>query len=53
MKVFWADSASRNRREIIEYIALDDLRAAIQIDEAFERAAELLSGQAMMGVSSH
>ena len=49
MKVLWADSAAQNRRDIVEYIALDDLWAAIQIDALFERAVERLSEHPKLG----
>ena len=49
MKVLWADSAAQNRRDIVDYIALDDLWAAIQIDALFERAVERLSEHPKLG----
>ena len=49
MKVLWADSAAQNRRDIVDYIALDDLCAAIQIDALFERAVERLSEHPKLG----
>ena len=49
MKVLWADSAAQNRLDIVDYIALDDLWAAIQIDALFERAVERLSEHPKLG----
>lgn len=49
MKVLWADSAAQNRRDIVEYIARDDLWAAIQIDALFERAVARLSEHPKLG----
>jgi len=49
MKLIWAPSALRDRREIREYIARDNPAAALDLDEMFERKAATLLDQPGMG----
>lgn len=43
MKVVWTSEAERDRLDIFDYIAADNPRAAIRIDELFSDAANRLA----------
>lgn len=49
MKVRWSAAATRDRHDIVDYIALDNVLAAIQMDELFDRAAERLGQHPNLG----
>lgn len=49
MKVRWTPEAEQDRIEIIEYIAGDNPRAALRMDELFGEAAARLAGFPHMG----
>ena len=49
MKVRWSEAAIQDRREIVDFIALDNLLAAIHMDELFDRAAERLAAHPYLG----
>ncbi len=49
MKVRWSEAAIQDRREIVDFIALDNLLAAIYMDELFDRAAERLAAHPYLG----
>lgn len=51
MKVRWSEAAIQDRREIANFIALDNLLAAIRMDELFSAAAASLSEQPLLGRS--
>jgi addiction module RelE/StbE family toxin len=47
--VIWTSEAEQDRAEIWDHIALDNLGAAIQIDELFSNSASLLAAYPMIG----
>ena len=49
MIVLWSETAIQDRRDIIEYIALNNVMAAVHMDELFEHAATLLADHPKMG----
>lgn len=49
MKVAWTIEAEQDRIEIRNYIAADDLRAAIRMDRLFMTAAARLADHPMLG----
>lgn len=49
MKARWTPEAEQDRIEIIEYIAGDNPRAALRMDELFGEAAARLAGFPHMG----
>ena len=49
MIVLWSATASKDREDIIEYIAVENVMAAIHMDELFEHAAMLLTDHPIMG----
>lgn len=49
MKVFWTSSAEQDRADILDYIATDNPRAAIQMDELFAAAARHLAEHPHLG----
>jgi addiction module RelE/StbE family toxin len=49
MKLIWAPSARRDRREIRRYIALDNPAAALAMDKLFERKAAVLLEHPCLG----
>ena len=49
MIVVWSEMAIKDREEIIEYIAVENVMAAIHMDELFEHAAMLLTDHPFMG----
>lgn len=49
MIVLWSKTAIKDREDIIEYIALENVMAAIHMDELFEDAAQLLTDHPLMG----
>ncbi|MDP1638490.1 MAG: type II toxin-antitoxin system RelE/ParE family toxin [Candidatus Nitrotoga sp.] len=49
MKVRWSEAAIQDRREIVNFIALNNLLAAIHMDELFDRAAERLAEHPYLG----
>lgn len=49
MKVRWSEAAIQDRREIVNFIALDNLLAAIHMDELFDRASERLAKHPYLG----
>lgn len=49
MIVLWSATASKDREDIIEYIAVENVMAAIHMDELFEHAAMLLTDHPFMG----
>ncbi|MDR0276063.1 MAG: type II toxin-antitoxin system RelE/ParE family toxin [Burkholderiaceae bacterium] len=49
MKLIWAPSARRDRREIREYIERDNPAAALAMDQLFERKAAALLEHPRLG----
>jgi addiction module RelE/StbE family toxin len=49
MKLIWAPSARRDRREIREYIERDNPTAALAMDQLFERKAAVLLEHPRLG----
>ena len=49
MKVRWTVAASQDRAEIIDYIAEENPRAALKMDELFSGAAAKLADFPMLG----
>jgi addiction module RelE/StbE family toxin len=49
MSVFWTRAAEQDLSEIVEFIALDNPLAAIEMDELILAAANRLSEQPLMG----
>ncbi|UAW63496.1 type II toxin-antitoxin system RelE/ParE family toxin [Mycoavidus sp. HKI] len=49
MKLFWTPEAQQDRREIWDYIAVDNPRAAVKMDERFSEAASNLAQYPMLG----
>jgi addiction module RelE/StbE family toxin len=49
MKVIWTQKATQDRHEIIDYIAADNINAALKLDQLFENAADKLTEQPRMG----
>lgn len=49
MKVIWTPEAERERLEIVNYIAADNLRAAVKMDELFGAAAARLAKRPKTG----
>ncbi|CEE27843.1 hypothetical protein XACJK48_9360007 [Xanthomonas citri pv. citri] len=44
MKVRWIAAARQDRADIIDYIAVENPRAALKIDDLFSEAAKRLGG---------
>ncbi len=53
MRVFWALDAEQDRNDIVDFIAQDNPRAAIRMDELFVEAANRLSAQPLIGKPGH
>ena len=53
MRLYWASPAEQDRTDILEYIARDNLLAAVQLDERFKEAAARLAEYPMMGHPGH
>ncbi|MCF7997400.1 MAG: type II toxin-antitoxin system RelE/ParE family toxin [Chromatiaceae bacterium] len=51
MRVVWTPEALQDRREIWDYIASDNIAAAIKLDERFSDAAERLADHPKLGRS--
>ncbi len=51
MEIFWTMLASQDRKRIREYIAEQNLMAAIELDERIGYSASSLAGQPYKGVS--
>ncbi|HGD7566127.1 TPA: type II toxin-antitoxin system RelE/ParE family toxin [Escherichia coli] len=51
MEIFWTMLASQDRKRIREYIAEQNLIAAIELDERIGYSASSLAGQPYKGVS--
>jgi addiction module RelE/StbE family toxin len=49
VKVRWVAAANRDRAEIIAYIAADNPRAALKLDQLFSDAAAKLANFSMLG----
>ena len=49
MKVRWVAAANQDRAEIIDYIAIDNPRAALKMDGLFSEAAAKLADFPMLG----
>jgi addiction module RelE/StbE family toxin len=49
MKIYWAAVAEQDRAEILEFIAQDNPRAAIAMDERFVAAVARLADHPLMG----
>lgn len=49
MKVLWALAAEQDRADIVDFIAQDNPRAAIRMDELFEAAVGRLAEHPLMG----
>lgn len=49
MKVRWIAAARQDRADIIDYIAVENPRAAVKMDELFSEAAEKLGDFPMVG----
>ncbi len=49
MKVIWTSEAERDRIEVVNYIATDNLRAAAKMDELFGLAAARLAKRPKSG----
>lgn len=49
MKVVWTPEALQDRRKIWDYIASDNITAAVQMDERFSEAAERLASHPKLG----
>lgn len=49
MRILWTLTAEQDRADIIDYIAEDDPRAAIRMDELFGAAVGRLAEHPMMG----
>ena len=50
MEIFWTMLASQDRKRIREYIAEQNLMAAIELDERIGYSARSLAGQSYKGV---
>ncbi len=53
MRVFWALNAEQDRADIVDFIAQDNPRAAVRMDELFVEAAGRLSAQPLIGKPGH
>lgn len=49
MRVVWTPEAQQDRAEVRDYIAADNLRAAVRMDEIFSDAAAKLTRYPMLG----
>ena len=49
MRVFWTPEAQQDRADLWDYIAADNLRAAIRMDALFSEAATKLAAHPMLG----
>ncbi|GAA4403081.1 type II toxin-antitoxin system RelE/ParE family toxin [Quisquiliibacterium transsilvanicum] len=49
MRVLWTLAAEQDRADIVDFIALDNPRAAIRMDEVFEAAVGRLAEHPLMG----
>lgn len=49
MKVRWTSQAEQDRADILTYIAADNVRAAIAMDELFGSAAARLANSPLLG----
>lgn len=49
MTIAWLKTALRTRFEQLNYIAADDVQAAIRLDEEIERQVDLLTEHPLMG----
>lgn len=49
MKVLWALAAAQDRSEILDYIADDNIPAALRLDELFAAAADSLCDNPLLG----
>jgi len=49
VKLVWTGAARADRRQIFEYIEVENPRAAAELDNQFERAAALLQTHPEMG----
>lgn len=49
MKVRWIAAARQDRADIVDYIAVENPRAALKMDELFSEAAEKLGDFPMLG----
>jgi toxin ParE1/3/4 len=52
MKVYWSSQAEQDRADIMDYIATDNVHAAIEMDELFGAAAQRLAEFPMLGKPS-
>jgi len=53
MRIFWALNAEQDRADIVDFIAQDNPRAAVRMDELFVQAAGRLSAQPLLGKPGH
>lgn len=51
MKVVWTPEAERDREEIFDYIAVDNPRAAVRMDELFDEAVARLRAFPLLGAT--
>ncbi|BBE08280.1 RelE/StbE family addiction module toxin [Mycoavidus cysteinexigens] len=51
MRVIWTPEAQQDRTDVWDYIAADNPRAAVQMDELFSDAAARLADHPMLGRS--
>ncbi|MCB8883484.1 type II toxin-antitoxin system RelE/ParE family toxin [Acidisoma cellulosilytica] len=49
MKVYWTEDADRDRAQIYDYIAQDNLDAAVRLDQTFSAAAQRLAEFPFLG----
>ena len=49
MTIVWLKTALRTRFEQLDYIAADNVKAAIRLDEEIERQVDLLGDHPLMG----
>ncbi len=49
MRVVWTALSSKQRKDILEYISMDDKRAAYRLDMRFDKAAARLAKYPFMG----
>lgn len=49
MKVRWMAAARQDRTDIVDYIAVEDLHAALKMDELFSDAANRLAAHPKLG----
>ncbi len=49
MKIFWAESARYSRRKLIEFIAIDNVAAAIELDDLITFTANRLTEFPLLG----